>query len=451
MKITLSWLKDHLETSAAIGRIADALTHIGLEVEAVEDRSKTLSPFTVALVKECKRHPNADKLSVCMVETGKATLQIVCGAPNARAGMKAVFAPAGAIVPGTGLELKVSSIRGVESNGMLLSELEMGLSQEHEGIIELPQRAEIGASVARVMGLDDPVLEIKLTPNRADCAGVHGIARDLAAAGLGTLKERPIETVAGKFVSPIKTGLEFPKGKESACPLFAGRLIRNVQNGHSPEWLQHRLAAVGLRPISALVDVTNYLSLDRARPLHVFDADKLKGHLRARLAKDGETLEALDGRNYTLDSEMCVIADERAALGIAGVMGGAETSCTPVTRNVFIEAALFDPARTARTGRRLGIVSDARYRFERGVDPEFCLPGLELATKLILEFCGGEASEIVVAGAVPEWRRTIAFPSSRVEKLAGLKLPESDAKKILASLGFTAEGAGALTSTQAFA
>ena len=447
MKITLSWLKDHLETNAPVEKIAETLTHIGLEVEAVEDRAKTLAAFTVALVKECTRHPNADKLTVCQVDNGREALQVVCGAPNARAGMKAVFAPAGAIVPGTGLELKVSSIRGVASNGMLLSEFEMGLSQEHEGIIELPASAKIGAPVAEVMGLNDPVLEIKLTPNRADCAGVHGIARDLAAAGIGTLKARAIEKIVGKFANPIKTALNFPKGKESACPLFAGRLIRNVRNGHSPDWLQHRLAAVGLRPISALVDITNYLSLDRARPLHVFDADKLKGDLTARLAKDGETLEALDGRSYTLDAEMCVIADAKAARGIAGVMGGSETSCAEMTKNVFIEAALFDPTRTAATGRKRGIVSDARYRFERGVDPEFCLPGLELATRMILEFCGGEASEVVAAGRVPEWRRVISFDPKRVEKLTGLALPESEIARILTSLGFKVDGKGALSVT----
>ncbi|NWH08868.1 MAG: phenylalanine--tRNA ligase subunit beta [Alphaproteobacteria bacterium] len=443
MKFTLSWLKEHLDTTADAEAIAAKLTAIGLEVEGIEDKAKSLAPFTVAYVRSAEQHPNADKLRVCMVDTGKETLQIVCGAPNARAGLKVVFAPEGSTIPGTGLHLKPATIRGVASNGMMCSEREMGLSQEHDGIIELPADAPIGAPFAEIVGLADPVIEIKLTPNRGDCAGVHGIARDLAAAGEGTLKSPAIDPVAPAFTSPLRTGLQFAPGTENACPLFAGRMVRGLTNRASPDWLQRRLKAVGLRPISALVDVTNLLSLDRARPLHVFDADKIKGALHARLAREGETLAALDGKTYALDAEMCVIADDSGAVGIAGVMGGEQTGCTEATRNVYIEAALFDPIRIAATGRKLGIISDARYRFERGVDPTFCLPGLELATRLILDTCGGEASDVSIAGAVPEWRRTIPFDPARVLKLTGLILPAEEIVRILRDLGFEIEVAAA--------
>lgn len=436
MKFTLSWLKDHLDTQSTLDEITDTLTRIGLEVEGVEDKAKDLAAFTSAYVVSAEKHPNADKLRVCIVDTGAEKIQVVCGAPNARTGMKAVFARSGLKVPGTGIELKKSSIRGVESNGMLVSEREMGLSQEHDGIIELPEDAPIGVPFTEILGLNDPVIEINLTPNRPDCAGVRGIARDLQAAGLGHLVgERPLKIVP-RYNSPITIGLKFDESTDSACPVFAGRYVRGVKNGPSPTWLQQRLKAVGLRPISALVDITNLLSLDRARPLHVYDADKVKGEIHARLAKAGETLVALDGKTYTLDAEMCVIADDSGVLGLGGVMGGEETGVTENTVNVFIESALFDPLRTARTGRTLGINSDARYRFERGVDPEFVLPGLDLATKLVLEFCGGEPSDVVVAGRVPDTRREMAFDATLIEKLTGMKLHEAEAFSILGKLGF---------------
>ena len=440
MKFTLSWLKEHLETSADAGQIADTLTRIGLEVETIEDKGAALKDFIVAHVVSAEKHPNADKLKLCMVDTGDDIVQVVCGAPNAHTGMKGVFARPGVAIPASGEVLKVSAIRGVESRGMLCSERELLLSAEHDGIIELPADAVTGSPAVQALRLNDPVIEISLTPNRGDCTGVHGIARDLAAAGLGRLRDGAVKPVPGRFKSSKRIHLEFPRGAENACPLFAGRLVRNVKNGPSPSWLQERLRAIGLRPISALVDVTNLLSYDRGRPLHVFDADRLAGDIVVRLARDGETLNALDGKTYSLDSEMCVIADEKCARSIGGIMGGEETGCTESTVNVLIESALFDPARIAATGRKIGILSDARYRFERGVDPEFVVAGLELATKFVLEFCGGEASELVIAGHVPDWKRTIPFSRARFRRLAGLDIPEADIIRILTSLGFRADG-----------
>jgi len=440
MKFTLSWLKEHLETDADARAIADAMTRIGLEVEAIEDKGAGLKDFIVAHVVSAEKHPNADKLKLCMVDTGDDIVQVVCGAPNAHTGMKAVFARPGVVIPVSGEALKTSTIRGVESRGMLCSQRELLLSDEHEGIIELSADAVTGGPAADALHLNDPVIDVSLTPNRGDCASVYGIARDLAAAGLGRLKDGAIAAVPGQFKSPRRVHLEFPRGSESACPMFAGRLVRNVKNGPSPLWLQERLRAIGLRPISALVDVTNLLSYDRGRPLHVFDADRLAGDVVVRLARDGETLKALDGRDYTLDSGMCVIADAKAAQSIGGIMGGEDTSCTDTTTNVFIEAALFDPVRVAATGRKLGILSDARYRFERGVDPEFVVPGLELATRLILEFCGGEPSEVVIAGETPDWRRTIPFSPARVSRLAGLDVSVDEILRILTALGFTVDG-----------
>jgi phenylalanyl-tRNA synthetase beta chain len=436
MKFTLSWLKEHLDTDADVAAIADRCTNIGLEVEHVEDKTAALAPFTVARVISAVPHPNADKLRLCMVDTGGEMAQVVCGAPNAREGLVGVFASPGTYIPGSDFTLGIAKIRGVESRGMLCSERELQLSNEHDGIIELPSDTRIGSPAAAALGLTDPVFDVAITPNRGDCTSVYGIARDLAASGLGSLKTGAVTPVPGRYPSPIRTSLEFPPGAEDACPMFAGRYIRGVKYGPSPEWVQKRLKAIGLRPISALVDVTNLIAHDRGRPLHVFDANRLKGHMRARLAKPGETLRALDGKTYTLDSDMVVIADEVAARGIAGVMGGEETGCTEETTAVFVESALFDPVRTARTGRKLGIISDARYRFERGVDPEFVIPGLELATQLILEFCGGEASEIVVAGAPPPCKRTIEFSTSEVLRLAGLALDTREIVRILTKLGF---------------
>ncbi|MEJ0027906.1 MAG: phenylalanine--tRNA ligase subunit beta [Rhizomicrobium sp.] len=448
MKFTLSWLKEHLDTDADAATIADKLTAIGLEVESIEDAGARLKDFVVGYVVSAEKHPNADKLKLCMVDAGAgAPIQVVCGAPNAHAGMKGVFARAGIVIPVTGEVLKTGTIRGVESRGMLCSARELLLGEDHDGIIELSAAAKVGEPVAKALGLTDPVIDVNLTPNRGDAAGVYGIARDLAASGLGTLKDGSVAPVPGSFPSPKTIALDFDAAAKDACPLFAGRLVRGVKNGPSPKWVQDRLKAVGLRPISALVDVTNLLSLDRARPLHVFDADKLTGNLHARLAKDGEQLHALDGKTYTLDADMTVIADDAAARGIAGVMGGADSGCSETTTNVFIESAYFDPVRTARTGRRLGIVSDARYRFERGVDPEFVVPGLELATRLILDWCGGEPSDIVVAGAVPDWKRTIAFDPSYVARLGGIDVPKAETVSILSRLGFAVEDGAPLKVT----
>jgi phenylalanyl-tRNA synthetase beta chain len=439
MKFTLSWLKAALDTDADVDAIAERLTAIGLEVESVEDAGARLKDFTVAQIVSAEKHPNADKLRLCMVDAGDgAPLQIVCGAPNARAGIKVVLARPGTVIPVTGEALKIGTIRGVESRGMMCSARELLLGEDHDGIIELAEDAKIGDKAAMALGLTDPVIDISLTPNRGDCTAVHGIARDLAASGIGRLREGDLSPVPGKFASPIKTAVE-----TDAAPMFAGRLIRGVKNGPSPKWLQDWLKAVGLRPISALVDVTNFLSLDRGRPLHVYDAAKVKGDLRARLAKDGETVLALDGKTYTLDPSMVVIADDNGAQGIGGVMGGELSSCTDATTDVFVESALFDPTSVARTGRKLGIVSDARYRFERGVDPEFVLPGLELATRMILEFCGGEPSELVIAGAAPNWTRSIDFDPGHVLRLGGIAVPSDEQAAILKRLGFKVEDAGA--------
>ena len=437
MKFTLSWLTDHLETEAGIETICETLTGLGLEVESVTDRGAALAPFTVAHVVEAKPHPDADKLRVCTVDTVEGRVQVVCGAPNARTGMMGVFAPPGTTLPGTGLHLKKAKIRGVESNGMLCSELELGLGEDHTGIIELDETAQVGTPFAAAAALDDPLIDIAITPNRQDCLGVRGIARDLAAAGLGTLRDRPVAAVPGAFASPIDVALDFAPGAEDACPMFAGRYVRGVENGDSPEWLKTRLRAIGLRPISALVDITNFVTYDRGRPLHVFDADKIDGGITARLASAGESLGALDGREYALDGTVTVIADQQVALALGGIIGGEASACTAGTVDVFIESALFDPLRTAKSGRRLGIESDARYRFERGVDPESVVPGIELATKLVLECCGGEPSEVIIAGAPPSWRREVEFRPRRVARLGGLNVAPEDCRRILESLGFT--------------
>jgi len=442
MKFTLSWLKMYLDTDASLEAIVDKLTLIGLEVEAVEDKAKALASFTVAKVISAEKHPNADKLRVCMVDTGGAApVQVVCGAPNARAGMKGVFAPPGSYIPGKDITLGVGTIRGVESRGMLLSEAELQLSDDHAGIIELSDDAPVGKSYAELRGLNDPVLDVAVTPNRADALGVHGIARDLAATMIGTFKDKPIKPVPGKFPCPVKVKLDFG-ATPPLCPAFALRLIRGVKNGPSPEWAQKKLRAIGLRPINALVDITNLVTFDRARPLHVFDAAKVKGDLTVRRAKKGETLLALDGRNYELDADICVIADERGVESLAGIMGGEASGVSASTTDVLVESALWDPLNIAQTGRRLGIVSDARYRFERGVDAKFTVPGLELATELILEICGGEASEIALAGEIPDTDRVIEFPLSQVKKLTGLEATPAEIRRVLEALGCIVAGAG---------
>ena len=442
MKFTYTWLKEHLDTKAGVEKIADTLTRIGLEVEKVFDPKTSLAPFRVAEVVKCEKHPNADKLSICEVDTGSEHLQVLCGAPNARAGMKGVFAPVGSYVPGIDLTLTKAKIRGVESNGMLLSERELEISDEHIGIIELAADAKVGSTASAALGLDDAVIEVAITPNRPDCLGVRGIARDLAAAGLGKLKKDSVKPIKGSFPNPIPIELEFDRETADACPVFAGRLVRNVKNGPSPEWLRRRLKAIGLRPIKALVDITNYISYDRGRPLHVYDAGRLEGAIRARLGRRGESFLALDGMTYEVDGDMCVIADDRTVLGLGGVIGGEETGVTESTTNVFIESAYFDPKRTARTGRRLNIQSDARYRFERGVDPEFVVAGLELATDLVLQICGGEVSKITITGKPPKANRPFKFDLGLIERLSGLDLEAREIKELLAALGVGLEGKG---------
>ena len=437
MKTTLGWLRSHLETRASLDEIVRALVMLGLEVDAIEDRAKDLKDFTVARVISAEPHPDADKLRVCMVDTGSERVQVVCGAPNARAGMLGVFARVGLTIPRTGLQLKEATIRGVASKGMLCSAYEMGLSDDHEGIIDLPEGAPVGTPFAGALGLDDPVLDIKVTPNHAEALGVYGIARDLAAVGLGTLKPLDVSRVPGRFPAPKAVHLAGPDDK--ACPLFVSRLVRGVKNGESPQWLKDRLTAIGLRPISALVDITNFLTFDINRPLHVFDAGKIEGDLAVRGARPRETMLALNGKSYELDAEVTVIADNRGPQSLGGVIGGEATGCTAETTSVLIEAALFDPVRTAATGRRLGIQSDARYRFERGLDPEMVLPGIEIATRLVLELCGGEPSEVAVAGAIPAWRRQYFLRVERCRTLGGVDVPPADQQRHLIALGFKVE------------
>ena len=437
MKFTLGWLKEALKTDASLEEISKTLTDIGLELEEITDQAKNFEDFTVAYVEKAEKHPDADKLKVCTVKTANhGTLQVVCGAPNAKTGMKAIFAPDGSYIPGLDVTLKKTEIRGVESNGMLVSEREMCLSDEHEGIIELDEKYEIGTPMAEVFGLDDPVIEIALTPNRADCAGLYGIARDLAAAGLGTLKPLNIEKIDGTFKSDIKVSIDDTDG----CPLFIGREIRGVKNGPSPEWLQKLLKSIGLRPISALVDITNFITHDHARPLHAYDVDKLKGNIRVGKAEGGEELEALNDKSYTLIADGVTINDDSGVIGLGGIVGGTSTGCDEATTNVFLECAYFKPARIARTGRDLGVMSDARYRFERGVDPAFVHTGMELFTKMVLEICGGEASEIVVAGDVPDWKREIEYDPAYCKDLIGIDVPEKRQIEILESLGFDVSG-----------
>jgi phenylalanyl-tRNA synthetase beta chain len=442
MKFTLAWLKEHLDTDAPLAAIVDKLTMIGLEVESVADRGKMLAPFTIARVISAEQHPNADRLRVCMVDTGAGDpVQVVCGAPNARAGMKGVFVPPGAFIPGKNMTLGIGKIRGVESRGMLVSEFELQISDDHEGIIELPDEAPVGANYAQWAGLDDAVIEINLTPNRADCAGVNGIARDLAAADMGKLRDTSVTPVKGHFPCPVKVTLDFG-ATPPLCPAFALRLVRGVKNGPSPTWLQRRLIAIGLRPINTLVDITNFVTYDRGRPLHVFDAAKVHGNLTVRRARAGESLLALDGKRYALDPTICVIADESGVESLAGIMGGEATGCSETTTDVLIESALWDPINIAQTGRKLGINSDARYRFERGVDPAFMLPGLELATKMVIDLCGGEPSEVTVAGTPELPARIIDFPLDELPRLTGLDVDRREAERVLGHLGFSVAGSG---------
>ncbi|MBE0693764.1 MAG: phenylalanine--tRNA ligase subunit beta, partial [Aquamicrobium sp.] len=438
MKFTLSWLKDHLDTDATLDEIVERLTMIGLEVESVDDKA-ALAPFVIAKVLTAEKHPDADKLRVLTVDTGSgAPVQVVCGAPNARAGLVGAFAAPGTYVPGIDVTLSVGRIRGVESHGMMCSERELQLSDEHDGIIDLPEDAPVGASFAAWAKLDDPVIEINLTPNRPDATSVYGIARDLAASGLGTLKDGAVAPVEGVGESPVRVKIEAPE----FCPGFALRRVAGVKNGPSPKWMQQRLIAIGLRPINALVDITNYVTFDRGRPLHVFDAKKVAGDLVVRRAKEGETMLALDGREYTLTAEMYAIADDTGVESIAGIMGGEHSGCDEATTDVLIESALWDPITVARTGRTLGIVTDARYRFERGVDPEFMVPGLELATRMVLDLCGGTPGRTEVVGYAGHTPKVVPFPFAEVKRLTGIDVPAEESRAILTRLGFAPKGDG---------
>ena len=433
MKVSLSWLKDHLDTDADATTVAETLTRIGLEVEDVANAADALRPFRIAKVLSAAPHPQADKLQVLSVDAGGGPLQVVCGAPNARAGMVGIFGAPGTFVPGPKLTLKVAAIRGVESHGMMCSSRELELGEDHEGIVELPEDAPVGAGYAEWAGLDDPVFDIAITPNRQDCMGVRGIARDLAAAGLGTLKPLDVPQIDGAFPCPVEIRTDDPEG----CPAFFGRVVRAVANGPSPEWLQRRLKSVGQRPISALVDITNYVMLGHGRPLHVYDLSRISGALVARKASDGEEVLALNGRSYTLTEGMTVIADQREVHDIGGIMGGEHSGVTDATTDVLIECAYFDPSGIARTGQALGLVSDARSRFERGVDPAFLDDGLAIATDLVTRLCGGTPSEAVRAGEPPVATRTIPYDPARARTLGGLDIPAGRQRDILERLGFS--------------
>ncbi|ANL64010.1 phenylalanyl-tRNA synthetase subunit beta [Rhizobium phaseoli] len=440
MKFTLSWLKEHLETDATLDEICTRLTEIGLEVEEVDDRA-AFKPFVIARVVSAEKHPQADRLKVLMVDTGSgAPVQVVCGAPNARAGLVGAFAAPGTYVPGIDVTLAVGNIRGVESRGMMCSEKEMQISDNHDGIIDLPDDAPVGQSYAAYAHLDDPVIEINLTPNRPDCTSIHGIARDLAASGLGTLKTRAAPSFAVEGETPVKLTLDLDDPK--LCPGFALRLVRGVRNGPSPRWMQQRLTAIGLRPINALVDITNYMTFDQGRPMHVFDAAKVTGNLTVRRAREGETVLALDQREYRLGPNNVVISDEDGIESIGGIMGGEHSGCDENTVDVLIESALWDPMNIAKSGRSLGIITDARYRFERGVDPEYMVPGLERTTELVLDLCGGAAARAEVVGYKGYQPKVVDFPYSEVKRLTGLEVSTEESNAILARLGFTVSGSG---------
>jgi phenylalanyl-tRNA synthetase beta chain len=442
MKFTLSWLRDHLDTDASVQEIADRLTALGLEVESVDNPAEKLAPFVVAEVLSAERHPQADKLQVLQVDAGSGPMQVVCGAPNARAGMKGVFGPPGAYVPGSDFTLKVAAIRGVESNGMMCSERELELGAGHDGIIELPADAPVGQRYSAYAGLEDPVFDIAVTPNRPDCFGVRGIARDLAAAGLGTLRERPVRPFAQEGANPVLITID----EGSGCEAFAARLIRGVSNGPSPEWLQQRLRAVGLRPISALVDITNFFSVDQARPLHVYDAKLLNGGIKARRGRAGERFDALNDRAYEANPDDVVIADDSGVLGLGGVVGGTSTGVSETTTDVLLECAWFDPVVIARTGQRHQVHTDARARFERGVDPTTLEAMSDAATAMILDLCGGSATERSLTKTA-RWSeivapRTVALRPERVASLAGLDLPAEEQARILTALGFARADTG---------
>ena len=436
MKFTLSWLKDHIETNSDLAIISNTLTNIGLEVEHIENKSEEFKNFTVGKVISAEKHPDADRLKICKVETANGDFQVVCGAPNAKAGMMGVFAPTETYIPGTKVHLKKSEIRGVESCGMLLSERELGISDEHEGIIELEGNHKIGDSVSVIYGFDDPVIEINVTPNRSDCLSVRGIARDLAAAGLGTLKKLKTKKIKGDFVSNVKWVRKFDKTDEYLCPGVSGRLFKNVKNDESPDWLKKRLTLIGLRSISSLVDITNYITFDLGRPLHVYDADKLNGNLMMRKAQKNEKCHTLDDKEYSLSDDMIVISDDTSLHGIGGVMGGLKSGCSLETSNIFLEVALFDPISITKTGRKLNLQSDARYRFERGIDTTSIEWGVDMATQMILDLCGGEVSEVVIDKIDSIKSKIIKFDTNLTRTLGGIDISIKKQIKILENLGF---------------
>ena len=438
MKFSYSWLTEHLKTNAHFEEIEKKLTSIGLEVEDIQDTGKAYKDFIVGQVLEEKKHPNADKLKLCKVDIGKEKVDVVCGAPNVEKGMKVVYAPVGSTIPVNQMKIKAAKIRGVESYGMMCSEYELGISNEHDGIIRLEEKETIGRSFSEIYGLNDIVIEIGITPNRQDCLGVKGIARDLASAGMGELLERKISREKGSFKSPIKIEIQDNK----ICSAFAGRYFRNVKNTESPEWLKNKLKSIGLRPISALVDITNFVMYDENRPLHVYDADKIDGKIIVRSANDGESFLALDEKDYHLKNGMCVIADEKKVLGLGGIMGGESTGCSTETKNVLLESALFDEINTAKTGRNLSILSDARYRFERGIDPNSTLKGIDLATQLILEICGGECSEVELAGNIKENKNEVSTSSSYISRRLGFEVSDKELISILSSLGIETSQTG---------
>ena len=432
MKFSLSWLKDHLDTDADIHGVADALNRIGLEVEGIENPAEKLTGFRIAKVLTAERHPQADKLQVLTVDAGDGAVQVVCGAPNARAGLVGVFGLEGAVVPANGMVLKKTAIRGVESNGMMCSTRELELGDDHDGIIELPADAPVGTAFADYAQMDDPIIDVAITPNRQDCMGVRGIARDLAAVGLGTLKPLTIPQIEGNFACPTEIRIDDADG----CPAFFGRVIRGVKNGDSPAWMQARLKSAGQRPISALVDITNYVMLDHGRPSHAYDLAKLTGSVSARRATDGETVTALNGKDYSLTTDMTVIADDAGVHDIAGIMGGEHSGCSDMTADMLLEVAYFTPERIAKTGQALALTSDARSRFERGVDPAFLDDAVAVLTGLILDICGGEASHIVRAGTPPLAQKTLAYDTGLCARLGGVDVPAVQQKAILTSLGF---------------
>ena len=441
MKFSLTWLKDHLETEASLAEITDALNAIGLEVEGVEDPAELLAGFTVAEVLAAEKHPDADKLKVLTVSTGEGDpLQVVCGAPNARSGMKGVLGLPDAVVPSNGMKLRKSAIRGIESNGMMCSARELELGDDHDGIIELPAEASVGKSFADYHG-SSPVIDVAITPNRPDCMGVYGIARDLAAAGLGTLKPIAFPKFESAGACPVDIRTDDPEG----CPAFYGRVVRGVTNGASPDWLQQRLQSAGQKPISLLVDLTNYLMLAYGRPAHAYDLAKLSGAVVARRAKDGETCEALNEKTYKLDPSMTVIADDAGVHDIAGIMGGLHSGCSDETTDVLLEIAYFNPAQIGVTGRKLGLASDARTRFERGVDPAFLDDGLDLLTGLIVELGGGTASEVTRAGAAPSEPKVVAFDPAMTLALGGVDVAADEQRRILESLDFAIDGEWSVT------